>query len=208
MNSVKLTWLGHSCFKMEYRGWSLVVDPYADGSVPGLPPLRESAAAVYCSHGHGDHNAADCVQCSSAPAPEDFSVETIESVHDHHRGARRGRNTIHVFRFGKLRIVHMGDVGCMPEEETISRLRGCDVLLLPVGGYYTVDEAEAFRITESIAPRCTVPMHYRGKGFGYDVIGTVIPFAARFDSPKWLNGADFEVNDRRGAGLLIPQLGR
>ena len=54
---VTVTWLGHACFKMEYKKWSLVIDPYADGSVPGLSPIREQAHAVYCTHTHGDHNA-------------------------------------------------------------------------------------------------------------------------------------------------------
>ena len=206
MENVKIRWLGHACFKMEYRGWSLVIDPYQDGSVSGLPPLRESAGAVFCSHGHGDHNAAENVKVSRIAPPDDFSVETIEGPHDHHGGRRRGKNTIHIFRFGDTRVVHMGDVGCMPPEETLRRIRGCEVLLLPIGGYYTVDEREAYEIAEAVKPRCTAPMHYRGNGFGFDVLGTVIPFAARFADAKWLAAPEFEVYENGPVGLVIPAL--
>lgn len=206
MEGVKITWLGHSCFKMEYRGWSLVTDPYADGSVDGLSPLRESAGAVYCSHGHGDHNAAENVKQNRMAPPPDFSAETVDGPHDHHGGKKRGRNTIHIFRFGDCRIVHMGDVGCMPAETTLEKLRGCDVLMIPVGGYYTVDEAEAYEIVKAVSPRCTVPMHYRGKDFGFGVLGTVIPFAARFDDAKWLAGPDFAVYETGPLGLVIPNI--
>ena len=72
---VRITWLGHSCFRMEYRGWALVTDPYADGMVPGLPPLRTAAGAVYCSHEHDDHNARTCVRITRQAPPPDFAVE-------------------------------------------------------------------------------------------------------------------------------------
>ena len=67
MNEVKIQWLGHSCFCMEYREYSIVTDPYEDGYVPGLAPLCLSAGAVYCSHGHGDHSAAAIFPCRNLP---------------------------------------------------------------------------------------------------------------------------------------------
>lgn len=142
------TRLGHSCFCMEYREYSIVTDPYEDGYVPGLAPLCLSAGAVYCSHGHGDHSAAACVKQTREKAPPDFSVQEFAVPHDHHGGARRGMNTIRQFCFGSLRVVHMGDTGCVPEEITLAALHGCDALLLPIGGYYTVDAEEAFAICE------------------------------------------------------------
>ena len=134
MNEVKIQWLGHSCFCMEYREYSIVTDPYEDGYVPGLAPLCLSAGAVYCSHGHGDHSAAACVKQTREKAPPDFSVQEFAVPHDHHGGARRGMNTIRQFCFGSLRAAHMGDTGCMPEESTLAALHGCDALLLPIGG--------------------------------------------------------------------------
>ena len=62
---MKITWLGHSCFKIEKNGYLLILDPYEDESVPGLNPIREKANAVYCSHGHGDHHGEQCVEILS-----------------------------------------------------------------------------------------------------------------------------------------------
>ena len=206
--SVQIQWLGHSCFCMEYRGFSLVTDPYADGYVPGLPLLRVSADAVYCSHGHGDHNAAECVTLTGKPAPEDFSAQEFSVPHDHHGGARRGGNRIRQFRFGALRVVHMGDTGCMPEESVLAALRGCDALLLPIGGYYTVDAAEAYAVAERIAPRCIVPMHYRGESFGFDEIGTLDEFTALFPagSVELLETDTFTLAADAPRGVVAPRL--
>ena len=207
-DEVKIRWLGHSCFRMEYRNGILVTDPYADGEVPGLAPLRITADAVFCSHGHGDHNAAECVTLTGRPLPADVSAEEYEIPHDHHGGARRGMNIIRQFRFGALRCVHMGDTGCMPEENILAALRGCDVLFLPVGGNYTVDAAEAFRIAERIAPRVVVPMHYRGEDFGYDVIGTVDSFTALYPAEcvKYLDGDGFTLTESEPRGVIVPKL--
>lgn len=203
--SVKIQWLGHSCFRMEYRGFSLVTDPYEDGYVPGLGELRVSADEVYCSHGHGDHSAAACVARTGKSAPHDFSVEEFAVPHDHHGGARRGGNTVRQFRFGTLRVVHMGDTGCMPEEKTLAALRGCAALLIPVGGYYTVDAAEAFAIAEKIAPACIVPMHYRGTGFGFDELGTLEEFTAHFDASS-VHRTDGDTFVLPASGVIVPQI--
>ena len=128
--------------------------------------------------------------------------------HDHHGGARRGMNTIRQFCFGPLRVVHMGDTGCVPEESALAALHGCDALLLPIGGYYTVDVEEAFAIAEKIAPRCIVPMHYRGEGFGFDELGTLDAFTALFAAEEvhFLKSDTFTLTAAEPRGVIVPQL--
>ena len=123
-------------------------------------------------------------------------------------GARRGMNTIRQFRFGRLRIVHMGDTGCMPDENTLAALHGCDALLLPIGGYYTVDAEEAFAIAKKIAPRCIVPMHYRGEGFGFDELGTLDAFTALFAAADvcFLETDAFTLTAAEPRGVIVPRL--
>ncbi|MBR6209335.1 MAG: MBL fold metallo-hydrolase [Oscillospiraceae bacterium] len=207
--SVTVTWLGHSCFKLSYKGFCLITDPYQDGSVPGYPPLAQSASAVYCSHGHRDHGAADKIAPDGKSAPEDFAVEEFTGPHDHHGGARRGMNTIRQFRFGARKVVHMGDVGCVPEEEILERLRGCDLLLLPVGGYYTVDAREAREIWQKIAPRAVVPMHYRSAdpAFGYEVLSGVEDFLALFPDEQVLRleSDSFTLGPDEPRGVVLPR---
>ena len=207
---VTVTWLGHACFKLEYRGWSLIVDPYADGSVDGLPPLRERADAVYCSHGHADHSGTEAVILTEREPPTDFAVDTAVCPHDDAGGVKRGMNTIHMFTFGTLRVVHLGDVGCALEKTVVEKLRACDLLLIPVGGFFTIDAKEAFALTKEIAPRAVVPMHYRsdGQGFGYRVIGEVEDFLALFPAGRVtrLIGPSFSLTETLPAGVAVPHL--
>lgn len=94
---MKITWLGHSCFTVESQGYRIVLDPYKDGSVPGLAPVRVEADQVLCSHGHGDHCGTEGVSLRQG-RPSPFTVETINTWHDDKEGALRGPNTIHVLR--------------------------------------------------------------------------------------------------------------
>lgn len=202
MSSVKLTHLGHACFRVDYGDFSFVVDPFADGSAPGFPNIREKADAVYCSHGHGDHNFAEGVALSGKAAPADYEMKELEGFHDHHEGTKRGKNIVRRFNCGGISVVHMGDVGCIPSEEIIELCRGCDVLLIPVGGHFTVDAEEAWTITEMIAPRCAVPMHYRGDGFGFPIIGTADAYAAHFDKVTHVERS-FTVDENGPTGCIL-----
>ena len=176
---MELIWNGHSCFTLLTSQGSLVLDPYRDGSVPGLAPLRLTADAVLCSHGHGDHGAAELVTLTgSAPS---FQVEELAAFHDDRQGALRGPNTIHIISAEGMRVAHLGDLGCSLTPEQTGRLTGLDALLIPVGGYYTIDAAQAHARVRALGPRVVVPMHYRGAGFGYDVIGPVEDFLALQD---------------------------
>ena len=204
MNSVKIQWLGHSCFRMEYAGWSLVIDPYADGSVNGLCDIRQNADAVYCSHDHFDHAAVENVKLSGREAPADFTAETIDVPHDHHGGEKRGMNKIHLFTFGTLRVVHMGDTGSIPGEEILAKLRGCDLILIPIGGFFTIDAAEAAAIVRSAAPRVVVPMHYRTAEFGFDVLADPDAFLAACGGPVIKSeDSSFELTDETPAGIVL-----
>ena len=202
MSSVSITHLGHACFRIEYGDFRFVVDPFADGSVPGMANIREEAEAVFCSHGHGDHNFTDGVTLTGRAAPADFALTELQSYHDDTRGSQRGENVLRRFDCGDISIVHMGDIGCMPSEEQFAALRGCTVLLIPVGGFFTVDGDTAYAITEKIAPRCVVPMHYRGEGFGYEVIGTAEAFTAHFDSVTKVDRR-FVVDEKSPVGCVV-----
>lgn len=179
-----ITWLGHSCFKIEAKGQSLVLDPFADGSVEGLKNIRETANMVLCSHHHGDHDAVENVRI--VPVEESiFTVEKLESYHDDVKGAKRGRNTIHIINAEGYRIAHLGDLGCELNEEQINKLQELDVLLIPVGGFFTIDAAQAGEIVRQLKPRITIPMHYRGEGFGFGVLGTVKEFVKQFENVRY-----------------------
>ena len=164
-----------------------MLDPYQDGAVPGMPPLRLQADLVLCSHEHHDHNARSAVTLSGKACG--VSVETIPSWHDDTEGSKRGSNSIHVLSAESLRIAHLGDLGCMLTEDQTARLQGLDALLIPVGGYYTIDSEQALEIVRQLQPRVVIPMHYRFGSVGYDVISTIDLFRAKAPNP-----VDYSVN--------------
>ena len=173
-----LTWNGHSCFTLDTGAGRAVFDPYEPGSVPGwtLPPL--AAEAVLCSHGHHDHcHAAGVKQTRMAPG---FTVETVDCWHDEVHGAKRGSNIIHIVTAEGKRFVHLGDLGHTLTAEQAAAVGRPEVLMIPVGGYYTIDAPTAKALCDRLRPRLIVPMHYRGDGFGYAEIETVEPFLRLF----------------------------
>lgn len=184
---MNITWIGHSCFKIESNGYTIITDPYEDRYVPGLKPLRETADMVLCSHDHGDHNAASLIELKGdGPCP--FNVEKIKSWHDEVHGAKRGPNTIHIIEDGDVRLAHLGDLGCRPTEEQIQKLKGLNICLIPVGGYFTIDGKQAAELVRLIRPRTVIPMHYRDnrRKFGFGTISKVDEFTKLMDSVVFL----------------------
>ncbi len=175
MNPI-LTWYGHACFKLELsEGGSVIFDPYERGSVPGTElPDRLSADLVLCSHGHGDHNAADRVQLTGRQP--DFAVSFLDTFHDPEGGRLRGTNRITVVEYGSFRAAHLGDLGCALTEAQMKTLTGLDLLLLPVGGHFTIGPEEAAELIAELQPRIAVPMHYRTDTMGYPIIAHVKEF--------------------------------
>ncbi len=174
---MKLTWLGHSCFILESGGFRAILDPFQ--GIPGLPDVAAEADAVYCSHGHHDHAYTDRITLTAGKT-NPFAVEEIETFHDDAGGAKRGKNTVRRFTAGGVTVVHLGDLGHLPTQAQLAAIKPCDVLLIPVGGYYTIDANTAKQTADAVGARVVVPMHYRRGGVGYDVIGTVDTFTALY----------------------------
>ena len=200
---MKITWLGHSCFKVEKDGYSVILDPYADGTVPGLLPLRESANRVYCSHEHGDHNGRSCVEILKGIKSCPFEHTEIVSYHDDVQGAKRGPNTIHVLDDGEVRLVHMGDQGCELTEVQKKMIGTPDVLLIPVGGFYTIDAAQAKKMADELGARLIIPMHFRSETFGFDVIGEVKEFTGLYEHVTYAKVPEVMVSEVPEPGTVL-----
>lgn len=200
---MRLTWLGHACFLLESEGYRVVIDPYID--VPGCGELRLEADAVLCSHHHFDHDYTDAVTLRQGRA-NPFTVTTVNTFHDEKCGALRGENTVHILRAEGLTVVHLGDLGHRLDKSAVRNLRTCDVLLIPVGGTYTLDAAGAAETVRLLQPRAVIPMHYRGDGFGFDDITTVEPFLAHFPKEQitFLRGNTLELTAQQPDGVIVP----
>lgn len=198
MKKVTIQWLGHSCFKLTWDSWSAVLDPYQDGSVPGLDNLQVSAIDVFCSHGHYDHGAAEKVKQIrvAAPAPK---ITWVNSFHDDEKGAKRGENIIRVFDFDGFKVAHFGDLGHLLDDEQLNRTGSVDVALLPIGGFYTIDAATAQKVAQQVKAKVIIPMHYRTDKFGFDVIGTLDEFTKLYDDVVY-TGSDSVVYVSKDTG--------
>jgi L-ascorbate metabolism protein UlaG (beta-lactamase superfamily) len=164
---MKLRWLGHSCFELTLPGGVIVTDPY--GSFYSFPARSLPDDICTVSHDHHDHNAVDTVigcpqiirkEGKYRPA-DDVKVTAVPTWHDEDHGAKRGPNLIFVFEIEGMRIVHCGDLGHVPTREQAKAIGKPDVLLIPVGGFYTIGPQQARDTMELLRPTLTIPMHYR-----------------------------------------------
>lgn len=190
---MKLIWHGHACFELRNNSGSVVFDPYRPGSVTGLSLPELTADAVICSHGHSDHNCAEAVRLSGREP--NFKVIRIPTFHDDQGGRLRGENLCTVVEADGLRIAHLGDIGHTLGEEELSRFGRLDLLMIPVGGVYTVDAAQAKALVEALRPRITVPMHYKCASSGLRNVAPVEDFLRLWPSGdvKLLHGSEYDT---------------
>ncbi len=186
---MKLQYLGHACFRIiSEMGTTVVCDPYkADWVGFAMTPVRCDVVTI--SHHHGDHDCLDGILGQPAEldteiccTADDIAVESISTFHDDVQGAKRGKNLVFVFTVDGLKVVHMGDIGFF-DENVVAKIKNCDVLLLPVGGTFTVDAKGAKRYVDAVQPKIVVPMHYKSAEHKFDVDG-VDKFLALFDSAQ------------------------
>ena len=199
---MKLTYIGHACFKLEDRGYTVIFDPYENGHVPGYSDIHEAADLVLCSHGHGDHNAAHIIEKIEG-GTNPFQITEIPTWHDDAQGTLRGDNVIRILDDGEFRIAHFGDLGCELTDEQKEQLKDLDVALIPVGGFYTIDAQTAKKVVDSITPKTVIPMHFSGEGFGYDVIAPAGDFLALCDNVVKAQGSTVEITKEMPVGTLL-----
>jgi L-ascorbate metabolism protein UlaG (beta-lactamase superfamily) len=178
---MEITWYGHACFRMHERGGpTIVTDPYDDSIGYTLPRLRADIVTV--SHDHGDHNNLRGVRVLGKvfTSPGEYEVQGvfitgIPTFHDRKQGEERGQNVVFLFDFDGLTICHLGDLGHVLSQSQAEALGNVDVLLIPVGGVYTLTAASAAEVVSLLEPRLIVPMHYKTKALSFR-LGTVDPF--------------------------------
>ncbi len=178
-----ITYHGHAEFLLETaQGQRILFDPYDPAA--GYPMRRVTAEVVLISHHHFDHDYLDkvdgdplVVDTEGAHQPlEGVRVQSIPSFHDEVGGAKRGGILIHQLETEGLKITHLGDLGIVPDQALIDKLFMPDVLLIPMGGFFTIDAAQAKKTIGLLKPRVVIPMHYRNEKGGFKDISTLEPF--------------------------------
>ena len=177
-----ISWLGHASFKLKGKNATVVTDPY--NAQIGVKMPKVEADIVTVSHGHFDHNEVGAV--SGEPfvvqGPGEYEVKGVEivgvsSFHDTKEGAERGKNTIYNLKMDKLNICHLGDLGQETlTEAQVEEIGNVDILLIPVGGFFTIDASMAVKIAAQLEPKIIIPMHYKTSDSKIDQLAGVDKF--------------------------------
>lgn len=173
-----ISWLGHSCFKIEAKtngeSITVVIDPYEDSV--GLKLPRVKADIVLVTHEHFDHNAVESlkgeptvIRGAGEYEVKKVVVYGVPTYHDSSNGSERGTNTCYRIDAEDLSVVHLGDLGHPLTNDQLELLEDVDILLIPVGGTYTIDAKQAGQIVSQIEPRIVIPMHYAVPGLKFEL---------------------------------------
>ncbi|MBM3173932.1 MAG: MBL fold metallo-hydrolase [Chloroflexi bacterium] len=176
---MKLKWLGHACFLITSDGGlRIITDPYAVGGGVGYSPIRETADIVTVSHGHADHNNAATIAGNPEVVTDvgvrklkGIEVKGVDTHHDESAGKARGNNVVFCFSVDGVKICHLGDLGHRLSSQQVAEIGAVDVLLIPVGGFFTIDAVVASQVCDDLKPRVVVPMHYKTSKLEYPVAG-------------------------------------
>lgn len=174
-------YLGHSSFKLKGKDGVVITDPF-DPKKVGLKYSSNEADIVSISHEHEDHNAVSVVKGDPKviSGPGEYEIKGISilgflTFHDSKNGEERGKNTIYIYEIDGIRICHLGDLGQKLSESLIESLGDIDVLMIPVGGIYTIDPTQAVEIVRNIEPSFILPMHYFVEGMDKETFGKMEP---------------------------------
>jgi L-ascorbate metabolism protein UlaG (beta-lactamase superfamily) len=165
---MEITWLGHSCFRLKGSHGVVITDPYAADT--GYIMGKQNARIVTISHSHTDHSNRAAVggEPYVIDRPGEYEISDIlvlglRTFHDNENGAQRGKNIIFCFEIDDLSICHLGDLGHALSAQQMELLKPVDVLLIPVGGVYTLDAPAAAAVVRQLEPKVVIPMHYQTK---------------------------------------------
>lgn len=166
---MEISYIAHSCFKIKGDAVTIVVDPYNPKKTgQKLPKLASDVLLI--SHQHDDHNYAEGVSDYKliVDTPGEYEVDGvfihgIKSFHDAKNGEERGSNIMFHIDIDGLNLMHLGDLGHELDKRLLEQIPDVDILMIPVGGIYTIDAATATKVISDLEPGIVIPMHYQTK---------------------------------------------
>ena len=193
---MKIINLGHACYLIKGQNVSVVIDPYRNRSVPNLTLPHVEANYVLCTHDHYDHNAKELINI--IPTNNELTYETITVPHDHHNGEHRGLNNMYLLNIDGYRVLHTGDLGCIPHKDVLEKMQNVDIMLAPINGYYTISAKELKDIIDIVHPKVIIPMHYHKKenNSGYPDGEQIDTFKDLVKNYLEIDSYEAEVNDK------------
>lgn len=180
-----IKWLGHASFLLESSGVKLLTDPF--NRQLGYQLCDETVDIATVSHEHWDHNAVDSLggtpRVIRGPGNFEvagFKIQGIQSFHDKKQGRERGLNTMYKIMAEGLNVLHLGDLGQVLTDRQIQEIGKIDILLVPVGGCYTLDAEDAYKVVEQLQPGTIIPMHFLTPDVSIRELAPVEAFTIKF----------------------------
>ena len=197
---MKIKWLGHSCFLVTSKaGLKIITDPYTPGGIVRYAKIKESADVVTVSHEHGDHNALsfvsgkpEVVRIAGLKDIKGIKVNGISCFHDDISGRQRGANIVFCFKVDDIIICHLGDLGHRLSTAQIDDIGKVDLLMIPVGGNYTIDAKVATLVCNDLKPKVIFPMHYKTPRIDYPISGVDV-FLKNKKNVRRLDSSEVEI---------------
>lgn len=197
---MKIKWLGHAAFLITSNAnIKIITDPYQSGGGIKYSPITEEADYVTISHEHSDHNYTDSIRGNpviirgvGTHQKEHFTFKGFASFHDDRGGRLRGENTIFCFNIDNIKICHLGDLGHLLSEDKIEEIGEVAVLLIPVGGTYTINANQATVLCKKINPKIIIPMHFKTPKLDFPITDAR-PFIYGKENVRELNSSEFET---------------
>ena len=201
---MKIKWLGHSCFLITSKdGTRVITDPYAVGGGINYSPINETADVVVVSHGHGDHSNVSTVQGQPEVVRGDgtktakgIQFKGVATYHDASQGKQRGPNTVFCFTLDGIKLCHLGDLGHVLDPEQVAEIGAVDILLVPVGGYFTIDASGASQVCNQLKPKVVIPMHFKTPKCAYPIAG-VEDFLRGKKDVRRVGGSEVDVEQEK-----------
>ncbi len=195
---MKVKWLGHACFLITSGdGLKIITDPYVQGSGLKYSPIDESADIVTVSHDHFDHNNVaavkgnpEVVKGSGTKTVKGIQFKGVATHHDEAKGSQRGDNVVFCFSIDGIKVCHLGDLGHRLSKQEITEIGAIDILLIPVGGFFTIDAKTASQVCEDLKPKVIIPMHFKTAKCVDFPITQVDDFLAGKPNVKRLNSSE------------------
>ncbi|MCP4230353.1 MAG: MBL fold metallo-hydrolase [bacterium] len=201
---MKIKWYGHSTFGVtSSQGIRILTDPYVPGSYDGAvgyAPIEDEFDIVLQSHDHPDHAGSDVIK-GDPVVVTDLGEQTVKGVkvkgvltyHDHHKGENRGENTVFNFEVDGINVCFCGDLGHPLEDNQVAEIGRVDVLMVPIGGHFTIDDKEAWMVAEALKSKAVIPMHYKTEVLGFP-IANLDPFVAGKDNVERVGSYEIEID--------------
>ncbi|MFC2058366.1 MBL fold metallo-hydrolase [Chloroflexota bacterium] len=197
---MKIKWLGHSSFLITAAdGTRIVTDPYDVGMGLSYGEIKEAADIVTVGHKHPDHdNVAvvkgkpQVVEATGSQKVKGIDFKGIATYHDTSEGSERGQNTVFCFMVDGISVCHLSDLGHRFSDKQLAELGDVDVILVPVGGFYTIDAATASDVCDQVKPRVVIPMHYKTDKCAYPIAG-VEDFLKGKTKVKMMDSSEVEL---------------